>query len=228
MTWFNIQHKAGVTGVLIYGEIGVFGIGFDEFARELGDAPTVELRIASPGGDSGCALKMARLLGERDTAACFTGPSCSSAITLALGAKRITAHSTARLMVHSPINFCFGSPAELRQQADELEKIVEPIKELYRKRCPAALVDRWFTSGDHYLSATEALTCGLIDEIIEAPILLDREVAAVDATSAPNDSPTEDEAFVNDLLRIVGPIRVRNRERFALELASWFSTVKEL
>lgn len=229
MSWFNVTHRADVTRVFVHGEIGTWGIGFDEFARELGDAKTVELRIASPGGDSNTALRIAQLLSERDTVATFTGVCCSSAVTLAMTAKRITAHSTARLMVHSPINFCFGNPAELRQQADELERIVAPIKELYSRRCPAALVETWFNGADYWMDATEALGVGLVDEIIEAPILLDREVEpAAAATSAPDDSQTEDESFILDLLRVTQGASVRSRTRLAQHLNVWLASTKEV
>ena len=228
MTWFNIQHKPGVARVLIHGEIGVFGIGFAEFERELADAAKVELRINSTGGDSNTALRVAQLLGERDTVATFTGLCCSSAVTLAMTAKRILAHADARLMIHSPVAFAAGSPKELRSEADSLEKLVAPIKELYSRRCSPALVREWLTSGDHWLTPAEAIGCGLVDEVVSPPAL-DREVEpAATTTSAPDDSPTEAEAFLSDVLNISQGATIRSRARLAQAMNLWLASAKEV
>lgn len=228
MTWFSIQHRQDTARVLVHGEIGTWGIGFDDFKQALGDTPKVDLHLDCPGGDSCVALQIAQLLQERDCTVTIT-TAISSGLTIAMGAKTIRAYSTARVMVHSPIAFSVGTPAELRYQADALAAVIRPIRALYRRRCSPDLVQRWFTAGDHWISPAEAFAVGLVDEVLEVPALRNITVdvqPGSDRTADPGQN--EDESFVLDLLRVTSGLKVRSRERFGRELGAWFSTVKEL
>ena len=229
MSWFAIHHHRDEAHVFIHSEIGAWGVGFEDFARELGDVKTVSLSIDCMGGDSQCALKVAELLQERDSVCTITGSACSSGVTVAMGCRRILALPSAEIMVHSPILFCHGCPSELREQADNLERILAPIRSLYEKRCSPALVEKWFASGDWWLTPEEALQVGLVDEILPVPALPDHDVTAPTTTAPPAQAgPTSEEAFFFDMLAAIGPLRVSDRKRFQNHLQLWLSTLTDL
>ena len=94
--------------------------------------------------------------------------------------------------------------------------------EVYARRTgkPAAEVAPWFVNGDHWFTADEALAAGLVDEIL--PALAPRPAGASTLAQDATESPTEAETLALDLLRALGPLRVRDREAFGREVGAWF------
>jgi ATP-dependent protease ClpP protease subunit len=94
--------------------------------------------------------------------------SCFSAATLILCAgqeRRIV--SSGRVMAHAPISFCGGTPTELRAAADNLDQTRATMAAILKTCCAPALVEKWLSTGDHYMTATEALACGLVTKICD-------------------------------------------------------------
>ena len=90
------------------------------------------------------------------------------AFLLAAGAKgKRKALPHAEIMIHQPLGGARGQASDIQIQAEQIVKIKKTLNELLAQNTGKTLktiekdVDR-----DHYLSATEALDYGLIDEII--------------------------------------------------------------
>lgn len=219
MNWFHIEHKNGVARANIFGEIGV-GQTAEEFVDGLDDAQDVELRLDCPGGDSTAGIKVCDALIKRTTSATITGQCGSASLIAIMGAKRIACISTARLLVHQPVNFVLGNACQLRFAADGLEQTRTRFEQIIsaRTKQPLATVREW-VAGETYFSAEEALAAGLIDEIYTPPPAPPAVIAASDGPRP--DADTEDELLFTAWLSAYGKLKVGNREKFTRNLAVW-------
>lgn len=177
--WYHIHaqatpHQPKAIEVLIYDEIGLWGISATQFLQDLaavddGSSP-ITVAINSPGGNvfDGFAIYNALLrLGDRCTVR-IDGLAASIASVIACGGHRVVMAANALLMIHNPWSLAYGTAEELRKTADLIDKTREGILAAYRRRAPtldedklALLLDEesWFT-------ATEAVTLGFADEIM--------------------------------------------------------------
>jgi ATP-dependent Clp protease protease subunit len=219
MSWFHVAHKSGVAHANIFGEIGV-GSPAEDFIDALRDSQNVVLRLDCPGGDSTCGIKIHDALRERATTATITARCGSAGLIAIMGAKRITCISTARLLVHQPVNFVLGNASQLRFAADGLEKIRTRFEQVisYRTNQPPEIVRAW-VAGETYFSAAEALAAGLIDEIFTAP---DVTTAPAIATSEPGEpSATEQETIFRAWLSAFGKMKVSDPDKFSRDVLLW-------
>ena len=91
----------------------------------------------------------------------------------------ILVHPESMIMYHSCSALIEGSPDELRDNADRMDKINSLVKDALHKRTTldASKVDSWFEAGrEGWLSGLDAVECGLADGYINtdyepAPIL---------------------------------------------------------
>ena len=134
------------------------------------DAAEIHLRINSAGGVVSDALAIfnalrrhsARVVGFVD------GVAYSAASLIAMAADELRMADNAMLMIHAPWGAGVGNAQELRRAADMLDKHAEAMSAAYarggRMTREAALA--LLTDGeDHYYTADEALSAGLIEAI---------------------------------------------------------------
>lgn len=183
-SWYRIQAKTDADQpksieVLIYDEIGLWGISAAQFIDELKamDDGQVAITIAinSPGGDvfDGFAIHNALLrLGARCTVR-IDGLAASAASVIACGGHQVVMAANAMLMIHNPWTFTYGSAQDLRKTADMMDKARNGILAAYRRKAPAiedaTLIQ--MLDEETWLSADEALALGLADVIGEAVTL---------------------------------------------------------
>lgn len=178
-TWYSIKAKAGDSDspieVLIYDEIGLWGITASNFVRDLKAADdgnsAIVVSINSPGGDlfDGFAIHNALArLGDRCTAR-IDGVAASSASVIACGASQVVMASNAMMMIHNPSTFAYGTAEELRKTADMVDKARDGIIASYRRKAPsiddAELVR--MLDDETWLTAEEAVAIGFADTIGE-------------------------------------------------------------
>lgn len=183
-SWYRIQAKSNADQpksieVLIYDEIGLWGISAARFIDELkamDDGQTaITIAINSPGGDvfDGFAIHNALLrLGARCTVR-IDGLAASAASVIACGGHQVVMAVNAMLMIHNPWTFTYGSAQDLRKTADMMDKARDGILAAYRRKAPA-IEDAAFIQmldEETWLSADEALALGLVDVIGEAVAL---------------------------------------------------------
>lgn len=178
--WYSIraigQGAARTIEIMIYGEIGYWGITAEDFVRDLkavddGVSPVVAM-FATIGGDlmEGIAIHNAlQDLGERCEGR-IVG-ACYSAGTVAVsGAHRVTMAENGLYMIHNPnIDWLQGvESTQLRAYADLLDKTRELIVTCYKRRpltiSDAELLDK--IKETTWLTASEAKALGFVDEVL--------------------------------------------------------------
>lgn len=179
-TWYRIKNLAtdGETPgieVYIYGEIGYWGVTANDFLQDLralddGVSP-VTVAFNTIGGDlfDGLAIHNAlNRLGDRCTAR-IDALAASAGSVAACGAHRVVMAANSMLMIHNPWTYAQGDSDDLRRVADVLDQTLEAIIASYKRKAPG--IDdaelRQMVSDETWLTAAEALTLGLADEVIE-------------------------------------------------------------
>lgn len=162
--------------IYIYGNIGdrwdENGVVAADLVRELAalDADTITLRINSYGGSVPDGLAIYNAL-QRHPAAIdvqVDGVAISCAGYIAMAGDTITMAANAMLMIHAPWGMAIGNAAELRDQADMLDKYAAAMATSYatksgksRAECMALLTD----GKDHWFTADEAHSEGFADQV---------------------------------------------------------------
>ena len=161
--------------VYVYGEIGTWGITANQFVRDLaalddGVSPIV-VAFNSVGGDlfDGLAIHNAlSRLGERCTGR-VDALAASAASVAVSGAHKVVIASNAMLMIHNPWTYAAGDAEDLRKVATALDQALEAIIAAYKAKAPD--IDevelRRLVNAETWLTASEAVTLGLADEVGE-------------------------------------------------------------
>lgn len=174
-SWFTIRMLANsdAAEVLIYDEIGAYGVSAKSFLDELGaipDASAVTLRINSPGGSVFDAVAIYNSLKRRSGPVTVTidGIAASAASYVAMAGGEVVMPDNAFLMIHDPSGMVMGSAADMRAMAAALDKIRDSLVTGYSAKSGAdddtvaALMAK-----ETWLSASEALALGFCDRVAE-------------------------------------------------------------
>lgn len=167
----RVENAAGdEAAIYIYDEIGFWGTTASDFQRELAaiTAKRINLHINSPGGDVFDGIAIYNLLRDHpaNITAYIDGIAASAASFIACAANRIVIAESAFMMIHNAMGFAFGYAADLRRQADILDKISDTIAEIYTGRAGGTR-QQWIDAMDAetWYSAAEAVTAHLADEV---------------------------------------------------------------
>lgn len=181
--WYEIkaQGEAAAAGaraaeIYIYGNIGdrwdENGVVAADLVRELAalDVDTITLRINSYGGSvpDGLAIFNALKRHKASVDVQVDGVAISCAGYIAMAGDTVTMAENAMLMIHAPWGIAVGNSAELRDQADMLDKYAAAMATSYagksgksRDECLALLTD----GKDHWFTAEEAQADGFCDTV---------------------------------------------------------------
>lgn len=171
-TWFRLRAARKTAELLIYAEIGAWGINSKDLLAQLtalGDA-ALTVRINSPGGDVFDALAIYNaLIRHPARVTVHIDALCASAATLvALAADEVRMADNAQFMVHEPWTVAMGNNAELLKQADLLDSVAEQIVTIYARKTGADPADiRDWMRAETWYTAEQALAAGFIDAIDE-------------------------------------------------------------
>ena len=172
-SWYTIRARESGAEVLIYDEIGAYGVSAKGFLAELGalpdDAP-IDLRLNSPGGSVFDAVAIHNALSRHagTVTVWIDGIAASAASYVAMAGDAIVMPENAFLMIHDPSGLVMGTAADMREMAGTLDKIAASMTRGYAARSGkpedeiAALMaaETWF-------SAAEALEAGLATQLAE-------------------------------------------------------------
>ena len=213
--WWHVSR--GVA--FVHGEIFAAADAFIEETRDVH-----EIRINSHGGDCRAALKIAEAMQGRTVRTVCTGRASSAAFSIFMMGETRIMQSGARLMTHAPRSYAYGTPEELRGEADTLALTVERLTAYYTDRTgwPAHTVRRWFNGQDHWFDASQAVAMGLAHEITEAP---QEAEAAIITTTTPEaaSTPQGNESLFLHWLEAFGDVRTMDRAALNRELVAWFA-----
>ena len=190
-SWYTIRARDGGAEVLIYDEIGAYGVSAKGFLAELGalpEAAAIDLRLNSPGGSVFDAVAIHNALTRHagSVTVWIDGIAASAASYVAMAGDEIVIPENAFLMIHDPSGLVVGTAADMREMAGTLDKIAAGMMRGYAARSGkpeeeiAALMaaETWF-------DGAEALAAGLATRMAE-PV---RVAASFDITRFRNAPP---------------------------------------
>ena len=175
-TWFNIKAAAGgekQTDILIFDEIGLWGITAKDFATALKAIPedhAITVRINSPGGSvfDGYAIFNALKARASQITTKVEGLAASMASVIALAGSKVTAAANSIVMIHNPWSGVAGDSDDLRKMADLLDKLSSQLVGIYAAKTGLPEADvRAAMDAETWFTAAEAKEWGLVDEITD-------------------------------------------------------------
>lgn len=135
----------------------------------------IHLYINSPGGSvsAGLAIYDTMQYIRPDVSTICVGMAASMAsILLAAGAKgKRFALSHSRVMIHQPLGGAQGQATDIEIHAREILRVREEMNQIlaaHTGKDPETI--KLDTERDHYLTADEALSYGLIDQVVASPV----------------------------------------------------------
>jgi ATP-dependent Clp protease protease subunit len=133
----------------------------------------INLYINSPGGGVSAGLAIydtMQYIKPKVSTICIGMAASMGALLLASGApgKRISLPNS-RIMIHQPSGGAYGQAADIEIQAKEILLMRERLNEILARHTGKPLdVIAQDTDRDHFMSATEAMGYGLVDEVFES------------------------------------------------------------
>lgn len=187
----RISAEGGVTRVEIYDDIGEGswfsdGISAKGFAAQLAAIKgPLDVHINSYGGDVADGVTIASNIrsykGFKKTV--VDGFACSIASVIAQAGDERVMQPGSMMMIHDALSLCVGNAAEMRGEADVLDKHSDNIASIYAGRAGGS-VEQWRDTmrATAWYTADEAVAAGLADRVGDGkaaiPAGLDLDVAA--------------------------------------------------
>jgi ATP-dependent Clp protease, protease subunit len=172
-SWYTIRARASGTEVLIYDEIGAYGVSAKGFLAELGALPddaAIDLRLNSPGGSVFDAVAIYNALKRHagDITVWIDGIAASAASYIAMAGDTIIMPENAFLMIHDPSGLVMGTAEDMRSTAEALDKVKGSLIQGYAAKSgkPDDEIAA-FMAAETWLDAKDALDLGFIDRIAE-------------------------------------------------------------
>lgn len=167
----NLDNASKDPELLVYGEISEwYGVDSKSFAEQLKDitSKNINVRINSPGGEVFAASAIYSMLKRHpaNITVYIDGIAASAASVIAMAGNKVIMPENAMMMIHNPLTWTYGNANEMREVADLLDKVRETLVATYRDKTgmdDASIIE--LLDAETYLTASEALEYGFIDEI---------------------------------------------------------------
>ena len=172
-SWYTIRARASGTEVLIYDEIGAYGVSAKGFLAELGALPddaAIDLRLNSPGGSVFDAVAIFNALKRHtgEVTVWIDGIAASAASYVAMAGDTIIMPENAFLMIHDPSGLVMGTAEDMRSTAEALDKVKGSLIQGYAAKSGKADDEiATLMAAETWLDANDALDIGFIDRIAE-------------------------------------------------------------
>tara|TARA_B110000858_G_scaffold45981_1_gene52736 strand:- start:712 stop:1989 length:1278 start_codon:yes stop_codon:yes gene_type:complete len=177
MNWYNIKNLSqSSTEVVIYDEIGAWGVDSKSFIEEVKQISTenILLRINSPGGSviDGLSIHDAIKRMPQNVTAQIEGLAASIASIIALGADQVTMSENSLFMIHNVWGGETGGAKDMRKAADLMDKMGDRLVNIYvgKTGLDESTIRNWMDE-ETWFTADEALDAGFIN-LVEKPIAL--------------------------------------------------------
>lgn len=177
-SWYTIkasgENPNKTVEVFVYDDIGFFGITAKDFIdsiRALPAASALNVRINSLGGSVFDAVAIFNFLRNRgNVETTVDGVAASAASVIAMAGSKRTMGEGSFLMVHNPWNYAAGDAAELRDQADVLDKIAGSLAAIYSKATGIAEdAIRKLMDSESWIDGKTAKADGWVTNLADAP-----------------------------------------------------------
>lgn len=158
--------------VYLYGVVGSYwdGLSAGEIVRQIKDLDVkqLDLHIHSPGGSAfdGIAIFNAFRNHPAKVVVTVDGIAASAASVIAMAGDEIIMSPGSQMMIHDAWLLTIGNAAELREDADWLDKQSQNIAGIYAHRA-GGKADDWRASmlAETWYTAEEAVAAGLADKV---------------------------------------------------------------
>jgi ATP-dependent protease ClpP protease subunit len=173
--WDQFRAQTRGAEIVIYDEIGAFGIPAKAFLDELkalGPIAELTLRINSPGGAvfDGVAIYNALRRHDARVTVWIDGIAASIASMIAMAGDVVVMPENAMLMLHDPSGLVMGTAADMRAMAEALDKMKAGMVAAYRDKSDRDDAEiEALMAAETWLSAQEAVELGLADRV-EDPV----------------------------------------------------------
>ena len=178
IAFLNIDNKDQPARIEIYDEIGqtwwddgVTAKGFTTQLNALGAERDIDVYINTVGGDTmeGTVIYNALLNHQGHVNIIIDGYAISMGSVIAMAGNTVKIAKTGMLMIHKPLSGAWGNATDLRKQADTLDKVESSLTVAYTEKTgmTAEQIAPMLES-ETWLTASEALEQGFVDEIIES------------------------------------------------------------
>ena len=198
-SWYTIRAESKGAEVVIYDEIGAYGVSAKGFLAELGalpDGTPLALRLNSPGGSVFDAVAIYNAIKRHSgtVTVWIDGIATSAASYIAMAGDEVVMPENAFLMIHDPAGMVMGTATDMRAMAEALDKIKGSLLQGYAAKsgrpqeeiAPLMAAETW-------LDAKDARDLGFADRIAE-PV---RIAARFDVGGFRNAPPVLAEAVVD-------------------------------
>ena len=173
--WYDFRAQAKGAEIVIYDEIGAFGIPAKRFLDELKAlGPVLEptVRINSPGGSVFDGVAIYNALKRHDAAITVwvDGIAASIASMIAMAGDEVVMPENAMLVLHDPSGLVAGTAADMRATAEALDRMKAGMVAAYREKSGREDTEiEALMQAETWLSAEEAVALGLADRV-EIPV----------------------------------------------------------
>jgi ATP-dependent Clp endopeptidase proteolytic subunit ClpP len=173
--WYDFRAQARGAEIVIYDEIGAFGIPAKVFLDELkalGPIAHLTVRINSPGGSvfDGVAIYNALKRHEAAITVWIDGIAASIASMIAMAGDEVVMPENAMLVLHDPSGLVAGTASDMRAVAEALDRMKAGMVAAYRDKSGRDDAEiEALMAAETWLSAKEAVALGLADRI-EQPV----------------------------------------------------------
>jgi ATP-dependent Clp protease, protease subunit len=175
-----VRAKDEAVELLLYDEIGFFGVTAKQFAETLSriEADTIHLRVNSPGGDvfDGVAMYNSLRQHPAHVVTHIDGLAASIASVVALAGREVRMAPNAFFMIHDPWGVTIGDADIHRKMAATLDKIAAgSIISSYQAKTGAdrETIETWMDE-ETWFTADEAQDAGFVDVVEEPSPAADR------------------------------------------------------
>jgi ATP-dependent protease ClpP protease subunit len=137
--WYQFRAQAKGAEVVIYDEIGAFGIpakAFLDDLKALGPVAELTVRINSPGGSVFDGVAIYNALKRHDGAVTvwIDGIAASIASMIAMAGDEVVMPENAMLVLHDPSGLVAGTAADMRAMAEALDRMKAGMVVAYRDK----------------------------------------------------------------------------------------------
>jgi len=168
--WYRIKAQAGVpTQVMVYDEIGWWGVTAQDFINDLKDVQgPIDLHLNSPGGEVWDGIAIHAFLAARGGVTTYVDSLAASiASVIAMAGEEIVMGRNASMMIHEGFGLCVGNAADMREQAELLDRVSENIASIYADRTGKPVADwRAAMLAETWYIGQEAVDAGLADRLV--------------------------------------------------------------
>ncbi|AQS40199.1 ATP-dependent Clp protease proteolytic subunit ClpP [Shewanella psychrophila] len=171
--WYQLKAQNGHVELMIYDEIGGWGITAKQFAQDLqalGKVSSITARIHSPGGDVFEGMAIYNIIkGHPAQKVChIDGLAASMASVIAMAFDEVIMPENAMMMVHKPWGGTLGDADDMRKYADLLDKVESNLVGAYAQKTGLSDDDLHnLLASETWLTGSEAVEKGFADTLTD-------------------------------------------------------------